>query len=110
MCRVTDAPPPHDGRAPLTRTATPPTRDRGVVDAFPVRGKCKRPGNPVYTVNFDRRASLCCYQSCRLSRRNPRAVRRARHDGAGWLRYGLRAGPIDPRSIGTAKIFIPSRP
>jgi len=110
MCRVVVASPAHDGRAPLIHAPTPPTRDRFVVGAFPVRGKCKRPGNPVYTVNFDRRVALRCYQSGRLSRRNPRAVRRARHDGAGRLRYGLHVGPIDPRSIGTAKIFIPSRP
>lgn len=106
MCRVAVASPAHDGRAPWTHAPTPPTRDRRVADAFPARGRCKRPGNPVYTVNFDRRVS----RSCRLSRRNRRAVRRARHDGAGRLRYGLRADPIDPRSIGTAKIFILSRP
>lgn len=83
MCRVADAPPPHDGRAPLTRTPTPPTRDRRVVDAFPARWRCKDPGNPVYTVNFGRRVAMRCYPSCRLLRLNPRAVRRARHDGAG---------------------------
>ncbi len=110
MCRVAAAPPPHDGRVPPTRAPIPPTRDRRVADAFPARWRCKDPGNPVYTVNFDRRVSLCCYPSGCLSRRNPRAVRRARHDGAGRLRYGLRAVPMDRRSIGTAKIFIPSRP
>ena len=83
MWRVTVASPAHDGSAPLTRTPTPPTRGRRVVDAFPARWRCKRPGNPVYTVNFDRRVALRCYRSGRLSRRNPRAVRRARYDGAG---------------------------
>lgn len=69
MCRVTVASPPHDGRAPLTRTPTPPTRDRRVVDAFPARWRCKDPGSPVYTVNFDRRVALCCYPpaACRVA-------------------------------------------
>ncbi len=91
MCRVTVASPPHDGRAPWTHAPTPPTRGRRIADAFPARWRRKDPENPVYTVNFDRRVSLCCHPSGRLSRRNPRAVRRARHDGAGGLRYGLRA-------------------